>query len=72
MSPSVRVAHDVSGNSPIGGNFMEDRKAATLGLDFVYLNNLEVGMSATSFWGAKYSNKLADRNNASVSVKYSF
>ncbi|WP_290538092.1 DUF1302 domain-containing protein [Alcanivorax sp.] len=72
MSPSVRIAHDVNGNSPIGGNFMEDRKAATLGLDFVYLNNLEVGMSATSFWGAKYSNKLADRNNASVSVKYSF
>ena len=72
MAPSIRVAHDVSGNSPIGGNFMEDRKAATLGLDFVYLNNLEVGMSATSFWGAKYSNKLADRNNASVSVKYSF
>ena len=72
MSPSVRIAHDVNGNSPIGGNFMEDRKAATLGLDFVYLNNLEVGMSATSFWGAKYSNKLADRNNATVSVKYSF
>ncbi|WP_272963485.1 DUF1302 domain-containing protein [Alcanivorax jadensis] len=72
MAPSIRLAHDVSGNSPIGGNFMEDRKAATLGLDFVYLNNLEVGMSATSFWGAKYSNKLADRNNATVSVKYSF
>lgn len=72
MSPSVRFAHDVNGNSPIGGNFMEDRKAATLGLNFLYLNNLEVGMSATSFWGAKYSNKLADRNNASVSVKYSF
>ncbi|MCG8391643.1 MAG: DUF1302 domain-containing protein [Pseudomonadales bacterium] len=72
VSPSVRVAHDVSGNSPIGGNFMEDRKAATLGVNFVYLNNLEVAMSATSFWGANYSNKLADRNNASVSVKYSF
>lgn len=72
MSPSVRFAHDVNGNSPIGGNFMEDRKAATLGLNFLYLNNLEVGMSATSFWGANYSNKLADRNNASVSVKYSF
>ena len=72
MSPSVRLAHDVDGNSPIGGNFMEGRKAATLGLDFVYLNNLEVALSGTSFWGAKYSNKLADRNNASVSVKYSF
>lgn len=72
MSPSVRFAHDVNGNSPIGGNFMEDRKAATLGVSFLYLNNLEVAMSATTFWGAKYSNKLADRNNASVSVKYSF
>ncbi len=72
MSPSFRFAHDVNGNSPIGGNFMEDRKAATLGVNFVYLNNLEVGMSGTTFWGADYSNKLADRNNASVSVKYSF
>ena len=68
----MRFAHDVNGNSPIGGNFMEDRKAATLGVSFLYLNNLEVAMSATTFWGAKYSNKLADRNNASVSVKYSF
>lgn len=72
MSPSIRFAHDVEGNSPIAGNFMEDRKAATLGVNFVYLNNLEVAMSGTTFWGAKYSNKLADRNNASVSVKYSF
>ncbi|MED5239743.1 MAG: DUF1302 domain-containing protein [Pseudomonadota bacterium] len=72
MSPSVRIAHDVDGNSPIGGNFMEGRKAATLGVNFVYLNNLEVAMSGTTFWGADYSNKLADRNNASVSVKYSF
>lgn len=72
MSPSIRFAHDVEGNSPIGGNFMEDRKAATLGVSFLYLNNLEVAMSGTTFWGAKYSNKLADRNNASVSVKYSF
>ncbi|EKF75279.1 hypothetical protein A11A3_04845 [Alcanivorax hongdengensis A-11-3] len=72
MSPSIRFAHDVDGNSPIGGNFMEDRKAATLGVNFVYLNNLELDLSATTFWGANYSNKLADRNNATVSVKYSF
>jgi len=72
MQPSIRLAHDVRGNSPIGGNFMEGRKAATLGLDFVYLNNLEVGMQATTFWGANYSNKLEDRNNASLAVKYSF
>jgi hypothetical protein len=72
MEPNFRLEHDVDGNSPIGGNFMEDRKAATLGVTFSYLNNLEVGMTATSFWGAGYSNKLNDRNNASMSLSYSF
>lgn len=72
MQPSIRIAHDVRGNSPIGGNFMENRKAATLGVDFTYLNALTVGVQATSFWGAGYSNKLNDRNNASLAVKYSF
>lgn len=72
IKPSVRLQHDVDGNSPIGGNFMEDRKAATLGVDFIYLNNLEVGVQATSFWGNSYSNKLSDRNNASLALKYAF
>lgn len=72
IKPSIRVQHDVEGNSPIGGNFLEDRKAATLGVDFVYLNNLEVGVQATSFWGNNYSNKLSDRNNASLALKYAF
>ena len=72
MEPSIRLAHDVKGNSPIGGNFMENRKAATLGVDFVYLNKFEVGIQATSFWGAGYSNKLNDRDNASLAFKYSF
>ena len=72
IKPSIRVQHDVEGNSPIGGNFLEDRKAATLGVDFVYLNNLEVGVQATSFWGNGYSNKLSDRNNASLALKYAF
>jgi len=72
VKPSIRMQHDVDGNSPIGGNFLEDRKAATLGVDFVYLNNLEVGVQATSFWGSSYSNKLSDRNNASLALKYAF
>jgi hypothetical protein len=72
VKPSVRMLHDVQGNSPIGGNFLEDRKAATLGVDFVYLNDLEIGIQATSFWGNSYSNKLSDRNNASLALKYAF
>lgn len=72
FNPSLTFAHDVEGNSVIGGNFMEHRKAATLGLNFVYLNNLTVGAQYTSFWGAGYSNKLRDRDNASLSMSYSF
>lgn len=72
MQPSLRIAHDVEGNSPIGGNFLENRKAATLSVDFIYLNNLKVGLQATSFWGGGYSNKLKDRDNASMSLSYSF
>ncbi|MCK0536532.1 DUF1302 domain-containing protein [Alcanivorax quisquiliarum] len=72
FAPSLSISHDVRGNSVIGGNFMEDRKAATLGLNFVYRNNLELGVQATSFWGAGYSNKLRDRDNAAISVRYSF
>lgn len=72
VSPSLLFSHDVNGNSPMGGNFMQHRKAATLGVDFTFLNNLTVAAQYTSFWGAGYSNKLRDRDNASLSLKYSF
>ncbi|WP_111656409.1 DUF1302 domain-containing protein [Isoalcanivorax indicus] len=71
-APFVNFAHDVEGNSVLGGNFMENRKAGTLGVNFAYQNNLEFGIAGTAFWGAGYSNKLRDRNNASLSVRYSF
>ena len=72
MKPSLRFSHDVEGYSPIGGNFLEGRRAGTLGVDFVYLNNFEVGVQATAFWGNDYSNKLSDRDNASLTLKYAF
>ena len=72
MQPTLFFSHDVEGNSPLGGNFMEDRRAITGSLNFIYRSNLELGLSSTAFWGAGYSNKLRDRNNASVSLKYSF
>ena len=71
-TPFINFAHDVEGNSVLGGNFMENRKAGTLGVNFAYQNNLEVGLAGTSFWGAGYSNKLRDRNNVSLSMRYAF
>lgn len=72
VTPSIRFAHDVNGNSYLGGNYLENRKSATLGVSALYENKLEVSLQASDFWGAGYSNKLDDHDNASLVVKYSF
>ena len=65
-------AHDVEGNSIRGGNFMEDRKSATMALNGNYLQSFQFGLSYTWFWGAGLRNYLSDRDHASFSVKYAF
>ena len=72
FKPSLFFSHDVEGNSPIGGNFMEGRRTATLSANFAYLNNMEFGLARTEFWGAGYSNKMRDRNYWSANFRYSF
>lgn len=72
FKPSIRFSHDVHGNSAVGGNYMEGRKAATLSLDFVIKNRLTLSIAGSDFWGADYSNKLADRGNVTAAVGYSF
>lgn len=72
MEPQLFFSHDVSGNSYIGGNFMEGRRAATLSTKFIHLDNMEVALSGTRFWGAGYSNKMRDRNHAALSFRYAF
>ena len=72
LTPSVRFAHDVDGNSPLGGNYLEGRKSTTFQVSAVYENKLEVAVQASSFWGGGYSNKLIDHDNASLVMKYSF
>ncbi len=72
LQPTLKFAHDVEGNSVRGGNFMENRKSATLALNGSYMFNLEFGISYTGFWGAGLRNYLSDRDHASLNVKYSF
>ncbi|MCK4503256.1 MAG: DUF1302 family protein, partial [Desulfuromonadales bacterium] len=48
LSPRIAWKHDVDGNSPgPGGNFLEDRKAVTLGLGANYLNQWTADLSYT-------------------------
>lgn len=73
LSPRVAWAHDVDGNSPNpGGNFIEDRKAVTVGLEANYQNSWSADLSYTDFFGAGRYNLVNDRDFVSFNVKYSF
>ncbi|OEC32976.1 glycine/betaine transmethylase [Pseudomonas sp. 21C1] len=72
LSPFAVFKHDFKGNSHQTGNFIEGRKAHTLGLRASYLNSLEAELQYTAFYGAGQNNASRDRDNLGVNVKYSF
>lgn len=73
MVPRFSFAQDVSGISPgPGGNFLEGRKALTVGLGFQYRINWEFDVSYTDFFGAGRYNLINDRDFVAANVKYSF
>ena len=72
LSPFGVFKHDFQGNGHQTGNFIEDRKAYTVGLRASYLNSLEAELQYTEFMGAGQSNSGRDRDNIGVNVKYSF
>lgn len=73
LSPRFSFAHDVSGVSPgPGGNFIEDRKALTVGLGASYLINWEFDLAYTRYMGAGRYNLINDRDFVAVAAKYSF
>ena len=72
LSPYVVYQDDFKGNSDRTGNFIEGRKAYTLGADATYLNSFQVGLQYTNYFGAGDNNTLRDRDNVSITGKYSF
>ncbi|MBD9484553.1 DUF1302 domain-containing protein [Pseudomonas sp. PDM14] len=72
LSPFVIYKDDFQGNSHQTGNFIEDRKAYTVGLRANYMNSLEAELQYTEFYGAGQNNSARDRDNVGVNVKYSF
>ncbi len=73
LSPRVAFNHDVNGITPgPGGNFLEERKSLTLGVEANYLNQWIFDLSYTAFMGAEQYNQIHDRDFASFTVKYSF
>lgn len=73
LSPRFAFSHDVSGNTPgPGGNFLEERKALTLGIGADYQNQWRADLSYTNFSGAGRHNLLRDRDFMSFNLQYSF
>lgn len=73
ISPRFAWSHDVGGNTPgPGGNFLEGRKAVTLGVGANYLNKWQADLGYTNFFGAGRHNLLNDRDFMALNLKYSF
>jgi hypothetical protein len=71
--PLFSWQHDVNGVSPgPGGNFIEDRKALTLGAMGTYQNTWSVDLRYTHYSGAGRHNLINDRDFIAANVKYSF
>lgn len=71
--PHFSWAHDVTGTSPgPGGNFVQGRYAATVGISGNLQARTELTVDYTNFGGAGQYNLLNDRDFISASIKYSF
>jgi hypothetical protein len=73
ISPRFAFSQDISGITPgPGGNFVEGRRAVTVGVGADYQNSWAADLSYTSFQGAGRHNLLNDRDFAAFNVNYSF
>ncbi|QKZ03691.1 MULTISPECIES: DUF1302 domain-containing protein [Pseudomonas] len=72
VTPFVTYKDDFRGNSHQTGNFIEGRKAYSVGVKASYQNRLEGELQYTEFYGAGQKNATRDRDNLGFNVKYSF
>jgi hypothetical protein len=71
MTPTLSLAYDKGNGAEPGTQFIDDRLTVGLGVSFLYLNQTSVDIAYTNFSGGKY-NQIKDRDNISLSAKYSF
>ena len=72
LIPSFAWRHDVSGITPgPGGNFLQGRKAISLGLGANLRNQWSAELRYTNFFGAGRHNLINDRDFVSFTIKYS-
>ncbi|NBA94297.1 DUF1302 domain-containing protein [Pseudomonas sp. R5(2019)] len=72
LSPFAIYKDDFKGNSHQTGNFIEGRKAYSLGLKASYQNAFEAELQYTEFYGGGQASAIRDRDNVGLNLKYSF
>ncbi|GGK78894.1 hypothetical protein GCM10007941_31410 [Amphritea balenae] len=72
LKPEISFKHGIEGNGPEpGAAFREGEKTATISLTADYLNQYQVRMGYTNFFGGDY-NAIDDRDFLSLSASVSF
>lgn len=73
LTPSIAFQHDVQGTTPTPiGNFIEGRKAISLGLKGTFQDRWTADLSYSAFFGGGDFNLIHDRDFVSASLKYAF
>lgn len=73
MSPRFVFQHDVKGTTPGPiSNFVEGRKAITLGLGMDYQAKWKADIGFSSFFGAGTANVMGDKDFVAANISYSF
>jgi hypothetical protein len=72
VSPRFSWQQDVKGTSPLGGNFVEGRRALGVGVDANLQNRWNLGLSYVNYGGGGQWNLLRDRDYVAATLKFSF
>ncbi|MES2883389.1 MAG: DUF1302 family protein [Pseudomonadota bacterium] len=73
LAPQFTFAHDVEGRAPLpSGEFFEDRKQATAGLNALIGDRLSTTVRYTWFFDGGRRNLLHDRDNVQLNLSYDF
>jgi hypothetical protein len=73
MSPRMVFQHDVEGTTPGPiSNFVEGRKAVTLGLTMDYQSQWKADIGYSMFTGAGSANSMGDKDFVAANISYSF
>lgn len=73
LSPQFTFFHDVNGRAPLpSGEFFEDRKQATFGLNGLIGDSLSTTLRYSWFFDGGRRNVLHDRDNLQLNLSYDF